>query len=251
MKPFAAWAEVMAVLAIASASAGGQVAGSDGVRTWIPYLATIAMLLTALAGQPRHRAWSSRGRWMAGVVVCGAIMAGSSIQASGSVGAAEALRLLPLLVGAAAAEEIIFREDLPAALADASALRGLPERRRRWVAAGLSQVAFAVAHLPALSVGYWQSKDGVELGVGIATTLAFGFLMAGMRMAGAGLTMRTIHHSVVNFVSIAVPVGLMGQVARLLGATVAVLAVLAARTSRRPRRSKPWVVSPAGRQHLP
>jgi membrane protease YdiL (CAAX protease family) len=254
VKPVVAHAKAVAVLLIALVSVGGQVTEVQAVRAWTPYLATIVMLAVALAGRGRGRV--GQARTAGAVIVLAAVLVAPLLHISpGSGGSTATLRVLPLLIAAALAEEIIFRDDLLDEFTSAPMSSGLTPRRRVWAGVLLSQAAFAAVHLPALIAGSWRAAGAVTtVGVGLAATFTFGCLMAGMRMSGASVVVRSLHHSTVNFISIIAPLSLVDQVGRLLGMTVVILAVMVA-VNRTIRRRRPLVPRSApmasGKSSLP
>jgi hypothetical protein len=218
---------ILAIL-LGCASAIGQAYPGTAARTWLPHSVAMAMLCVALPGRRGgRRAERSRQR-PAFAWLCIPLFGTFGLVAELEGGQTNLISTLPVLLPAALAEEIIYRDDLLSSFMNCRALSKLSANWRASLAILSSQAAFAVAHVPVLMAEGHEVAG--ELAIGIAVTFCFGCLMAGISLAGGGVGLRTSFHVVVNVIAISAPWPLGLHVARLLGSTAALwLAVFAVR----------------------
>ena len=139
----------------------------------------------------------------------------------------DGIRIVPVLLASALAEEILFRDDLPDAIERMRAVTALIPTRRELIASLASQIVFAFVHIPAL-IGQRAPELWWSLPLSITGTFAFGCLMSAFRRAGAGIASRTLYHATANLIAVAFPLSLGFHFVRLLGVTLAVLGSIGA-----------------------
>jgi hypothetical protein len=165
----------------------------------MPYLAGAIMLVVAFSWRNGDTAPPRVGISIA----CGSIATLIAIAYALLVGGFEALRLvgfLPLMLALAVAEEIIFRDELPADVRSL-ALWGSLRSGREPVVIVVAQAAFTATHIPRLA---FNSELRTVI-LGLAATFVFGCLMALLRKEGATTSFRALYHALANVAALVAP----------------------------------------------
>lgn len=225
--PRVIWWKVGAISLIGWASVEGQVLAAEHLKSLMSYLTAAALLATAVVGRGTRMACPADiaiNRWPSTL----ATTAASCVVLAVAIGDTSVVVVLPVLLAAACAEEIVFRDDLLSAVQHDRAVEHLSNGGRYLTAIVVSQVAFAAAHLPTHLANGWPSSNSLPSPTARLTmTFLFGLLMAGLRWAGGGTTLRAVYHTAMNVVSLAMPLSFGMQVTRLLGVTLALSIALA------------------------
>jgi hypothetical protein len=219
-----------------------------GIARLLATLICLAITAPWMGRASRHRSAADQAprtaaTWRAVIAVALSVVLALELLVNGGVEAliaaighapAAILFTVPVL---ALAEEVYFREALPAALA---AVAGDVRWRGPRVAAG-SQLLYAIAHLPALLLRSSPPPATLAL-ASLLRDVLFGLMLLTLVRGQAQRLMRVLIHTVVNLAVIVLPAGAgmhawRGPIMCLLGAA----ALHLARSARLPRgtRSRP------------